>query len=178
MRARLAVPLLAAVGPLTACDPPAPVTVEGNTAPAAMETPWSALASAPIRQAIAEILEAEWVAHFTAEDWEAFGAMYTESAWLMPPDLPRIEGREGIAGYFAGLKAFFESMFGPITAEFAIQEVEHYGHTAVVVAVYEVRAAGDVLADTGHLIKTFVRDGSGWLIHRSIFNSDLEGPAS
>jgi ketosteroid isomerase-like protein len=178
MRARFAVPLLAAVGALTACDSPPPVTVETHRAPAAMEAPQSALASAPIRQAIAEILEAEWVAHFTAEDWEAFGALYTESAWLMPPDLPRIEGREGIAGYFAGLKAFFESIFGPVAAEFAIQEVEHYGHTAVVVAVYEVRASGDVLADTGHLIKTFVRDGSGWLIHRSIFNSDLEGPGS
>jgi ketosteroid isomerase-like protein len=91
----------------------------------------------------------------------------------MPPNLPRIEGREGIAEYFAGLKAFFESTSGQITAEFTIQEIQQYGHTAMVVSVSEVRAPGDVLADKGHLIKTFVRDGDGWLIHRSIFNTDM-----
>jgi ketosteroid isomerase-like protein len=130
-------------------------------------------ADTPVRAAVAEILVTNWMTHFANEDWEAFSALYTGSAWLMPPELPRIEGREGIAEYFAGLKAFFESIFGQITAEFVVQEAEHYGHTAVVVAVYVIRGPGDVLADTGHLIKTFVRDRDGWLIHRSIFNSDL-----
>jgi hypothetical protein len=37
----------------------------------------------------------------------------------------------------------------------------HYGHTAMVVAMYEF----------------FQRDRGGWLIHRSIFNSDLPAPA-
>jgi len=163
---------------LAGCEQSTPAAIAAGAAAPAAEPAQLAGAAGPIRREITEILEVHWLAHFSDEDWEAFGALYTDRAWLMPPNLPRIEGREGIAEYFAGLKALFENTFGVITAEFVIREVEHYGHAAVVVSVYEIRGQGDVLADTGHLIKTFVRDGSGWLIHRSIFNSDLETPGS
>lgn len=45
-------------------------------------------------------LRARFEAAFNAGDVDALGQLYAENAIILPPDYARIEGRDGLAGYF------------------------------------------------------------------------------
>jgi hypothetical protein len=77
-------------------------------------------------------------------------------------------GRAAIAAFWAALADAFPPGTTPVLQ---VMEVEHFGHTANVIATWEARAPDGSLLDGGHILKVFKRDRGEWLIHRSIFNS-------
>jgi uncharacterized protein (TIGR02246 family) len=173
MRSSIRIPLLllaAAVLPATACNQetatPTSLTGQPGTVQA-VRLP----GGHPVFQQIADLLEERWIAAFEAGDYPGVAALYTEDAWLMPPDFPLLVGRAAVAAYYEALIAAFPP---GTTVRFEVVEVEHYGNAASAVAIYRATLAGAVL-DQGHLVKLFRRMAGEWQIHRSMFRSD--GPA-
>jgi uncharacterized protein (TIGR02246 family) len=170
MRSPIRIPLLllaAAVLPATACNQ------ESTTATSLTGDPGTMQAvrlpgSHPVFQQIAELLEERWIAAFEAGDYLGVAALYTEDAWLMPPNFPLLVGRAPVAAYYEGLSAAFPP---GTTVRFEIVEVEHYGNAASAVARYRATNDGTLL-DQGHLVKRFRRVAGEWQIHRSMFRSD------
>jgi uncharacterized protein (TIGR02246 family) len=170
MRSSIRIPLLllaAAVLPATACnqETPTPTSLTGQPGTVqAVRLP----DSHPVFQQIAELLEERWVAAFEAGDYPGVAALYTEDAWLMPPDFPLLVGRAAVAAYYEALPAAFPP---GTSVRFGVVEVEHYGNAASAVATYRATYAGTLL-DQGHLVKMFRRFAGEWQIHRSMFRSD------
>jgi ketosteroid isomerase-like protein len=150
--------------PLVAVDGDATLSVQG---------PPPLASGHPVHGDIRDILENQWVAYYNAGDFAGLAGLYTESSWLMPPNAPRFEGRAAIAAYWAALADAFPPGTTPVLR---VVEVEHFGHTANVIATWEARAFDGTLLDGGHVLKVFKRDQGEWLIHRSIFNSDHMPP--
>jgi uncharacterized protein (TIGR02246 family) len=167
MRSSIRFPLLlvaAAVLPATACNQDAPTaTAERPGGVQAALLP----ASHPVFQQVAEVLEERWIAAFAAADYPGVAALYTEDAWLMPPNFPLLVGRGAVAAYWEALVGAFPP--GTIL-RFEVVEVEHYGNAASAVAVYQATLDGTVL-DEGYLVKIFRRKAGEWQIHRSMFRS-------
>jgi uncharacterized protein (TIGR02246 family) len=170
MRSSIRIPLLliaAAVLAATACNQEAPTATSVAERSGAVQ---AALlpGSHPVFREIAELLEERWIAVFEAGDYHGLAALYTEDAWLMPPNFPLLVGRAAVAAYYEALPAAFPP--GTIV-RFEVVEVEHYGNAASAVATYRATNAGTLL-DQGHLLKIFRRKAGEWQIHRSMFRSD------
>lgn len=107
-------------------------------------------------------------------DMRTVASFYTEDAVLMPPNHPRIEGREAILTW---LEKF------PTMKEFNIvsMKVDGLGDLAVVVGNVSMalapEGAPEPIRDTVKFIEVRrkQKDGS-WLIAEDIFNSDLPLP--
>ena len=110
-----------------------------------------------------------------AGDWSALGAMFTEDALVLSPNMPMYQGR-------AALLEFIES------AEFAVTrhsiefpEVDGYGDIAYARGTYDeaftLGGTEDLIEDVGKILAILRKQPNGsWLITRWITNSDLPLP--
>ncbi len=104
-------------------------------------------------------------------DAAGVAAHYTENAALLPPDAARIDGREGIQGYW---QAFIDSGIGDV--ELTTQEVDNFGDVANEVGTIRATAPsedGGRVQLAGKYVAVWKRGGDGtWRMHRDIWNFD------
>jgi ketosteroid isomerase-like protein len=99
---------------------------------------------------------------------------YTDTARVLPPNMPAVEGQAAIAQLYTAMghpKAF---KFGPLT-------IEGGGGTAYVEGTYEGTfvppGGGDPIADKGKFLETSQKQADGsWKTSRDMWNSDQPPP--
>ena len=110
-----------------------------------------------------------------SSDGEAFAALYTVDAIVMPPNESIIQGRGAI-------KASNEASPPTIEADLTIEDIDGRGDLAYVRGTYSLtiqpEGAPEPIRDTGKYIeiRRKQQDGS-WLIAIDIWNSDLPLPS-
>lgn len=107
-------------------------------------------------------------------DVEGLLALYTEDAVVMPPNMPKFEGKDA-------LRTLFENMPTPSSATFTIHEIDGRGDLAYVIGsvatTYDMEGMPEPLQDLGKYIEIRVKQEDGsWPIARDIFNSDIPLP--
>jgi ketosteroid isomerase-like protein len=115
---------------------------------------------------------ASWNEYIAARNDSAIGELYADDGVLMPPNQPRIAGKEGIRAFFAGMWVINPTMVLNTTqvvtsdaGDVAIEE----GTFAL-----EYRGAdGKPINDTGKYLVIWKRTGNDWKVVRDIFNTDL-----
>ncbi len=104
-------------------------------------------------------------------DAAGVAAHYTDDAALLPPDAPRIDGREGIQGFWQALMDA-----GVRDVALTTQEVDDFGDVANEVGVISATAPsedGGRVQLTGKYVVVWKRGGDGtWRLHRDIWNFD------
>ena len=104
-------------------------------------------------------------------DAAAAAAVYTEDAILLPPDAPRIDGREGIAGFWG---AMFEAGVGDVVLETA--ELDMLGDTAIETGTWQVSVPdgnGGTVTPSGKYIVVWKRGADGgWMAQQDIWNDN------
>ena len=96
-------------------------------------------------------------------------AAYTEDAVLLPPGAPRIDGREGIAGFWG---AMFEAGVTDVVLETA--DLDMLGDTAIETGTWQVAApdgSGGTVTPSGKYIVVWKRGADGgWMAQQDIWN--------
>ena len=118
--------------------------------------------------------DAQFAETLARGDMEAFGALHTEDTLLLPPNAPRVSGRQGVVSFYkeavdAGYKNF----------SFTSVQVGSDGDLAYNVGRYSVDVPTDegTTTDSGKFVDVYQRQSDGsWKIHVSIFNSDTPLP--
>lgn len=112
---------------------------------------------------------AEWKARYDAGDVEGLAELYTVDAVVMPPNVPSVEGREGL---MAVVRSYMDA--GATTIEDPLVEAHVTGDDAAWGwGTFELFAEdGSSVGAGSYLIVYRLVDGE-WLIHRHMWNSDL-----
>lgn len=118
------------------------------------------------RAAIAQVNE-RWMAAFNKGDAAALGALYTADAQVMAPGAQTVTGPQGAQAVFEG--AF---KMGVKSARLETAELLGGGQMVTEIGRYTMMAADEQVVDTGRYIVVWKREGSGWKLHRDIWNSD------
>lgn len=115
-----------------------------------------------------------FLAGFNSGDGAAAASHYSENAILLPPNAPRIDGREGIAGYWGGA---FEAGVSNLSVEST--DLDVLGDTAIDVGNWRVSVPdgnGGTMMPTGKYLIIWKRNADGvWEVHRDIWNDDPPG---
>lgn len=113
-----------------------------------------------------EAVNARHVAAFNQGDIAGFAQVYTEDAQILPPDMPMVEGRQGIQEFWTG----GAQQMGIRDLRLTTEEVEVFGDQA-----YERGTSYFMTNDgpaTGKYVVIWKRTPEGWKWHRDIWNSD------
>lgn len=119
-----------------------------------------------------ERLNRDFVKAVTARDSTAVANMYATDAVVLPPNMPRITGRQAIQSLWASF------MRDPaFRLEPGSDRVFASGDLIVDVGTYHmsVTGPGAPAQDTGKYVTVFQRSQGHWLIVVDTFNSDLPG---
>ena len=104
-------------------------------------------------------------------DAAGVAAHYTDDAALLPPEAARIDGREGIQGYW---QALIDA--GVRDVALTTQEVDDFGDVANEVGTISATAPsedGGRVQLAGKYVVVWKRGGDGtWRLHRDIWNFD------
>lgn len=122
-----------------------------------------------IERAVQSFIEA-----FRRGDAEAVAALYAEDARLLPPNHPKVQGKEAIRQFWQGAMDM-----GVKDASLQIEEVEPQGDTAYEIGRYTLaieQGNGERISDAGKYVVIWKRGGGGWRIAVDIFNSDTPAP--
>jgi ketosteroid isomerase-like protein len=107
---------------------------------------------------------------FNASDAAAIAAMYTEEAWLLPPNDDFQVGRAAIQVAWEGLISL------GLGLELEAKEALASGDLAYKVGTYKLMTPDGTVADHGKYIEVWTRVDGNWLIHRDTFNSSVPLP--
>ncbi len=104
-------------------------------------------------------------------DAAGVAALYTDDAALLPPEAARIDGREGIQGFW---QALIDAGVRDVTV--TQQEVDDFGDVANDVGTISATAPsedGGRVQLAGKYLVVWKRGGDGtWRLHRDIWNFD------
>jgi len=108
-----------------------------------------------------------------AKDWEGVGRLYADSAVLLPPNSPAVQGRAAIQAYFAGF---------PPMASLTLTDDAVVGEGDLVYTTgrYQLTLAiAGSPVDSGKFldVRRRQKDGS-WLYVADMFNSNIPAPAA
>ena len=119
-----------------------------------------------------EEANAMWMDAVAQRNADAVAGLYTDDALLLPPNMPAIQGKEGVKKFITGA---LDS--GIKKVRLVTEEVDGNDETAIEKGTYEMMVDGDVVVDQGkYLVHWKNRDGK-WLFHRDMFNSNMPAPA-
>lgn len=117
---------------------------------------------------------AQFEAAYNAGDAAGVAALYTEDGAVLPPDAPRIDGREGIQAMWQG---FIDA--GVTALDLATVELSAAGDAASEVGTYALQVPdgkGGKTTLTGKYIVLWQRGADGvWRLRRDIWNGDPAG---
>jgi uncharacterized protein (TIGR02246 family) len=113
-----------------------------------------------------EKANAEFMAAFARGDAKAVAGMYTERAWVLPPNQETVEGRAAIEAFW---KATMDAGIKGVALK--TREVEAFGDTAIETGTATVFGSGDAVVDEGKYVVIWKRDGGRWRLHRDCWNS-------
>jgi uncharacterized protein (TIGR02246 family) len=97
-------------------------------------------------------------------------ALYTDTARIMPPNGPTVEGRAEIEEMFAGM------LQGIARVQLDTVEVEGHGDTAHEIEALTFFDASGSKIDEGKAIVIWKKVGEEWKLHRDMFSSNLPPP--
>lgn len=111
--------------------------------------------------------EAEWSTAFDAGDAAAIAAMYTEDAWLLPPNEEIQSGRAAVQQSWADFIATGLAL--------DLEEVESAfsGDLGYKIGRYVLSTPDGTEVDRGKYMEVWKRVKGQWLIHRDTWNSSL-----
>lgn len=108
---------------------------------------------------------------FRRQDAAAAAAFYTNGARMAPPNRVRIDGRDDIQAFFAGL--FGNGLDG---VDLETTEVFPGDDLVTEFGTMTVRQEGQVVDEVKYT-NVWVKNGETWMIHRNMWNSDRPAPA-
>ena len=116
-------------------------------------------------------LHQTWSPAIVEKDFETLMTLYTDDAIVLPPNGPKVQGREAVLDWMKALP--------PITsANLTVEEIDGYGNLAFVRGAYFMtitpEGAPGPIQDRGKFIEIRRKQADGsWLMARDIFNSDM-----
>lgn len=116
-----------------------------------------------------EALSSTFETAFNTGDAAGVAALYTEDAVIMPPDAPRIDGREGVQGVWQGVIDA-----GGADLDLVTEEVIDLGDTATELGMFTLTApdgSGGRVSVNGKYIVVWKKDGEDWKLHWDIWNA-------
>jgi uncharacterized protein (TIGR02246 family) len=130
-------------------------------------------------QAIREII-GQWLDAAARKDTTAIANFYAENGSFLPPNGPRLQGRDAIRGAWAGLL----NMPG-VSLTFAATEIgiAAAGDMAYDIGTYNLGLDGPEgrIEDEGKYVVVWTKVGNEWKAYADIFNSNkpaMAGPAT
>jgi uncharacterized protein (TIGR02246 family) len=117
----------------------------------------------------------KWMAAIAVKDTPAIGALYAEDAQFLPPNMPKVVGREAIQRGWAemlgmpGVSLTFE------TEKFVFAKS---GDLAVEIGTYKLTMGEGAAAvnDSGKAVVTWTKRNGQWLVLTDMFSSDAAPP--
>jgi uncharacterized protein (TIGR02246 family) len=109
----------------------------------------------------------EWMQAVKNRDAAAVAGMYAEDGFVMPPNSPAIQGREGIKGFFSGAMDA-----GVKDVRLVTEDVEGDDNFAIEKGTYEMRAEGDVVIDQGKYLVHWKKMDGKWRFKNDMFSSN------
>jgi ketosteroid isomerase-like protein len=122
--------------------------------------------SAEARAAI-EAVNATFMKLVEEKNAAGLAALYTDSARILPPNAPPIEGRAAIEDFFGAITQ------GIAKVQLDTVEVEGHGSTAHEVEALTFFDANGTKIDEGKAIVIWKKVGEEWKLHRDMFSSNL-----
>lgn len=117
-----------------------------------------------------------YVAAINSNDLGTFLGMLTDGVVFMPPNTPRLVGKEAVRAWAAPYLDAYQIHWDKTTLEFTVVgewAIEQYAY----VEDDAPKAGGPRLQDTGKGINIYHRDPDGvWRVARDVWNSDLPLP--
>ncbi|MBA3584290.1 MAG: DUF4440 domain-containing protein [Gemmatimonadetes bacterium] len=126
-----------------------------------------------IRQGI-EDLDNQFEQAMLAGDSLALANFYADDAVILPPNMPRAEGRDGIRSVWAGMVSGGPLTSATLTTDQVI--IPESGEIAVDVGTYTMGGTapdGTPWQDTGKFVATWENVNGEWKIAADIWNSDM-----
>ena len=114
-------------------------------------------------------LNESWMDDYKKGDAKAVGDHYTEDAVSLAPGIKPIVGRQAIIDFWR--VAMVE---GSGILDIRSKEVERAGDFAIETGETMVVGDDDVVTDRYNYMVLWKRSGDSWLIHREIWNSELD----
>ena len=131
---------------------------------------WFSVSGSALAQDKAAIqkLEDQFSNALNSGDAGAVAAIYSEEAYLLPPDTAMVEGRERIKEFWAADMPSFEE------AKLTTEDVKPLGDNAVrEIGSFTVKTKGDQpQALSGKYVIIWEKKGDEWLIDSDIWNFD------
>jgi uncharacterized protein (TIGR02246 family) len=112
-----------------------------------------------------------WMEAVKKQDAEAVAAMYSDDSFILPANVPAIQGREGIKNFFAGAMGA-----GIKNVKLITEAVDGDEETAVERGVYEMMAEGGTVVDKGKYLVHWKKVDGRWLFQNDMFSSDMPAP--
>jgi ketosteroid isomerase-like protein len=125
----------------------------------------SGFAQKDISEEIQKECSDEFLRLFNAGDIDAFIALYTDDARLLPPNSPVITGKDNLKKFWGGM------MSSGIKPVLKTVSAFKYGKTAIEEGIATIYA-GDQVVDTMKYIVIWKKINGTWKMYQDIFNSD------
>jgi len=113
-------------------------------------------------------MHAQYLKAFNAKDASGVANTYTDDAILMPPNQAAVKSAIAIQTYER------QELVAPVSGLLLnVNETEVSGDWAYCFGYYSLLGNGGAIMDRGKFVEVLKHTGSGWKIHRDIYNSDL-----
>jgi ketosteroid isomerase-like protein len=118
-----------------------------------------------------EKANAKFCEYVRSSNAKALGSLYTEKAYIMPPNSPTVMGRENIEGLW---KVMFGS--GLKDAVLTTVDIDGTGDTVTEMGKYLLKMqpeGEEAVEDEGQYVVLWKKKPEGWRLHWDIFNTSL-----
>jgi uncharacterized protein (TIGR02246 family) len=115
----------------------------------------------------------KWLAAIAAKDGAAIGALHAEDASMLPPNAPRVAGREAIQ------TSWTQMMGAPgfaLTFETEKLEVAKSGDVAVDIGTYTFTPGEGAQPESGKFVVTWVKRDGNWVVFTDMFSANQPPP--